>query len=130
MKLLNSRFFYATVFTFAITPAFSASAVFECAVNGSIVYSDRPCGPYAQQLRVLTPYGWGYNAYPGQMRPGEMQLLQQLQQRHHSASQVSPGVGESYSKRLERKNAERSSKAVSRRHSQEYEPRGTNVWGR
>lgn len=129
MTVFYSKLCCAAIFLLFTATAGAAPFVFECAANGKLIYSDRPCGPFAQQLRVLAPYGWQYNAYPGQLRPGQQQMLNDIRVHKPTySSQPQQGTGESYSDRMKRLNEERKNRAQERRHTQEYESRGTSPW--
>ncbi len=83
------------------------SATYQCEQNGVIVYSDTRCGPNAQQR------GEVQNLYPGGLRAGEQQMLNESTE-HKSAPVASDGTG-GYGDRLRERNEQRRIEGEKRR---------------
>jgi hypothetical protein len=112
---------------------FEASAlppIYECLTAQGISYSDRPCGPFARQTRVIPARYWHHNLYSGQLRPGQERLLDAYRSRQQLIQRLndSTGGGESYQQRLERLKKERKESSVKRRHPRVHTPRARSPW--
>ncbi|WP_428610257.1 hypothetical protein [Sedimenticola sp.] len=84
------------------------SAAYRCEQDGVTVYSDTRCGPNAQQS------GEVQNVYPGGLRAGEQQMLNQAGSRQ-AAPAAGDSSGSSYGERLKEQNEQRKSEGDKRR---------------
>ncbi|WP_428623516.1 DUF4124 domain-containing protein [Sedimenticola sp.] len=92
----------------ATFPPAAFSATYRCEQDGVTVYSDTRCGPNAQQS------GEVQNVYPGGLRTGEQQMLNQAGSRQ-SAPAAGDSSGSSYGERLQEQNEQRKSEGDKRR---------------
>ncbi|MCW8907327.1 MAG: hypothetical protein OQL28_08755 [Sedimenticola sp.] len=92
-----------------VMPLFAAT--YQCEKDGVIIYSDTRCGPEAKQSEEVR------NSYPGKLRPGEQQMLNETRTRSNSGSSgadTSPGYGERLKEQNERRKAEGDKRRIPR----------------
>lgn len=90
----------------ALSPA-AYSATYQCEQDGVVVYSDTRCGPNARQS------GETQNLYPGGLRPGEQQMLNEA-----AAGKSVPAAGDTsggYGDRIREQNERRKIEGDKRR---------------
>mgnify|MGYP006921590024 CR=1 FL=1 len=86
------------------------AATYRCEQDGVVTYSDTRCGPAAKQSEAVQ------NSYPGALRPGEQQLLNEATTRRSTNTGSSQGGGTSdYGERIREQNERRKAEGDKRR---------------
>lgn len=92
----------------SLSPALMAAS-YKCEKDGIVVYSDTRCGPTVQKSQEVL------NSYPGAIRPGEQQMLNEALRQSPAAGPAGSSESDSYGERTRQQNEQRKASGNERR---------------